>query len=75
MIQGGDVTSKDALMNKQLGAGDLGYTVPAEFRYPEIFPQERSPLRRTYRRRGEPGKGLFRLPILYRNGKSIRNKS
>ena len=26
MIQGGDVTSKDAPMNKQLGAGDLGYT-------------------------------------------------
>ena len=33
MIQGGDVTSKDAPMNKQLGAGDLGYNVPAEFRY------------------------------------------
>lgn len=28
MIQGGDVTSKDAPMNKQLGAGDLGYTFP-----------------------------------------------
>ena len=27
MVQGGDVTSKDAPMNKQLGAGDLGYTV------------------------------------------------
>mgnify|MGYP000484336676 CR=1 FL=1 len=37
MIQGGDVTSKDAPMNKQLGAGDLGYTVPAEFRYPKYF--------------------------------------
>ena len=37
MIQGGDVTSKDAPMNKQLGAGDLGYTVPAEFNYPEYF--------------------------------------
>ena len=24
MVQGGDVTSKDAPMNKQLGAGDLG---------------------------------------------------
>ena len=37
MIQGGDVTSKDAPINKQLGAGDLGYTVPAEFKYPTYF--------------------------------------
>ena len=37
MIQGGDVTSKDAPMNKSLGAGDLGYTVPAEFNYPKHF--------------------------------------
>lgn len=37
MVQGGDVTSKDAPMNKSLGAGDLRYTVPAEFRYPTRF--------------------------------------
>lgn len=37
MVQGGDVTSKNAPMNKQLGAGDLGYTVPAEFVYPTYF--------------------------------------
>lgn len=37
MIQGGDVTSKDAPMNKSLGASDLGYTVPAEFNYPKYF--------------------------------------
>lgn len=37
MIQGGDVTSKDAPMNKSLAAGDLGYTVPAEFNYPKYF--------------------------------------
>lgn len=37
MIQGGDVTSKDAPMNKSLGAGDLGYTVPAEFNFPKYF--------------------------------------
>ena len=37
MVQGGDVTSKDAPMNKQLGAGDLGYTIPAEFNYPKYF--------------------------------------
>lgn len=37
MVQGGDVTSKDAPINKSLGAGDLGYTVPAEFVYPKYF--------------------------------------
>ena len=37
MIQGGDVTSKDAPLSKYLGAGDLGYTIPAEFNYPEYF--------------------------------------
>ena len=37
MVQGGDVTSKDAPMNKSLGAGDFGYTVPAEFVYPKYF--------------------------------------
>lgn len=37
MVQGGDVTSMDAPMNKSLGAGDLGYTVPAEFVYPKYF--------------------------------------
>jgi len=37
MIQGGDVTSKNAPLNKQLGAGDLGYSVPAEFVYPRYF--------------------------------------
>ena len=37
MVQGGDVTSKDAPMSKSLGAGDLGYTVPAEFVYPKHF--------------------------------------
>lgn len=37
MIQGGDITSKDAPLNKQLGTGDLGYTVPAEFVYPRYF--------------------------------------
>lgn len=37
MIQGGDVTSKDAPLDKPLGAGDLGYTVPAEIVYPRYF--------------------------------------
>lgn len=31
MIQGGDPTSKSAQPGVQLGSGDIGYTVPAEF--------------------------------------------
>lgn len=31
MIQGGDPTSKTAKPGQQLGEGDLGYTIPAEF--------------------------------------------
>lgn len=37
MIQAGDVTSKDAPLDKELGGGDLGYTIPAEFIYPKYF--------------------------------------
>ena len=37
MIQAGDPGSKDAPMDKQLGAGDVGYTIPAEFVYPKFF--------------------------------------
>ena len=37
MVQGGDVTSKDAPIDKPLGDGDLGYTVPAEIVYPKYF--------------------------------------
>lgn len=37
MIQGGDPNSKDAPMDRQLGAGDVGYTIPAEFVYPKYF--------------------------------------
>ena len=37
MIQGGDPESKGAPMNKSLGAGGNGYTIPAEFVYPQLF--------------------------------------
>ena len=37
MIQGGDPESKGAPASKQLGAGDVGYTVPAEFVYPKYY--------------------------------------
>lgn len=37
MIQCGDQTSKNALPGQELGNFTLDYTVPAEFRYPNIF--------------------------------------
>ena len=37
MIQAGDPDSKNAPKGKMLGAGDVGYTVPAEFVYPKFF--------------------------------------
>jgi peptidyl-prolyl cis-trans isomerase B (cyclophilin B) len=36
MIQGGDPTSKTAKAGDQLGGGDIGYTIPAEF-LPNLF--------------------------------------
>ncbi|WP_240619148.1 peptidylprolyl isomerase [Chitinophaga costaii] len=36
MIQGGDPDSKHATPGQELGNGDLGYTIPAEFR-PQLF--------------------------------------
>ena len=37
MIQTGDPSSKTAAAGQQLGSGDLGYTVQAEFVYPQYF--------------------------------------
>ena len=37
MIQAGDPDSKNAPKGKMLAAGDVGYTVPAEFVYPKYF--------------------------------------
>ena len=37
MIQGGDINSKNAPMDKHLGDGELDYTLPAEFVYPQYF--------------------------------------
>lgn len=37
MIQGGDITSKDAPPEKKLGDGDMEYTIPAEIVYPKYF--------------------------------------
>lgn len=37
MIQAGDINSADAPLDQHLGDGDLGYTIPAEFIYPQYF--------------------------------------
>ena len=37
MIQAGDPNSKTAAKDQQLGDGDVGYTIPAEFVYPQLF--------------------------------------
>lgn len=37
MIQGGDPDSKGAPAEKMLGTGGPGYTIPAEFVYPQLF--------------------------------------
>jgi Peptidyl-prolyl cis-trans isomerase (rotamase) - cyclophilin family len=37
MIQAGDPESKTATQDQSLGSGDVGYTIPAEFVYPEYF--------------------------------------
>lgn len=37
MVQAGDPESKNAPKGKMLGAGDVGYTIPAEFVYPKYF--------------------------------------
>ncbi|GAE19221.1 peptidylprolyl isomerase [Bacteroides pyogenes] len=37
MIQAGDPDSKNAPKGKMLGSGDVGYTLPAEFVYPQLF--------------------------------------
>ncbi len=37
MIQTGDGSSKNATKDQMLGAGDLNYTIPAEFVYPRYF--------------------------------------
>ncbi len=37
MVQAGDPDSKNAPKGKMLGSGDVGYTIPAEFVYPQYF--------------------------------------
>ncbi len=37
MVQGGDPSSREAKAGAQLGSGDMGYTIEAEFVYPQHF--------------------------------------
>lgn len=59
MIQAGDPDSKNAPKGKMLGAGDVGYTLPAEFVYRSIFTKKalcRLPVKETMsiRRKNHP---------------------
>lgn len=68
MIQAGDPDSKNAPKGKMLGAGDVGYTVPAEFVYPKYFHKKGA---LSAARQGDnvnTEKRIFRLSVLYRNG-------
>lgn len=37
MVQAGDPNSRDTAFTGMLGVGDIGYTVPAEIQFPEIY--------------------------------------
>lgn len=37
MIQGGDPETKNSIKDKTYGEGDVGYTIPAEFKTPNIY--------------------------------------
>ena len=74
MVQGGDVTSKDAPMNKQLGAGDLGYTIPAEFNYPQYFHKKGALCAARTGDEVNPEKASSASTVLYRHGQEIIRK-
>jgi len=37
MVQAGDPNSKDSTYTGMLGIGDIGYTIPAEIKFPELY--------------------------------------
>lgn len=37
MVQAGDPNSRDTAFTGMLGAGDIGYTIPAEINFPELY--------------------------------------
>jgi len=37
MVQAGDPNSKDTTYTGMLGVGDIGYTIPAEIKFPELY--------------------------------------
>ena len=60
MIQAGDPDSKNAPKGKMLGAGDVGYTVPAEFVYPKYFHKKH--MKEIYKmRKANDENGLYDL--------------
>lgn len=70
MIQAGDPDSKNAPKGKMLGAGDVGYTLPAEFVYPKYFTKRRfvgCPSGRQCK-----SERIIRLPVLHCDRQSVQ---
>ena len=75
MIQGGDPDSKNAPKGKSLGSGDAGYTIPAEFVYPQLFHKKGALSAARQSDEVNPKKGFQWLPVLHRYRKSLFYRS
>ena len=65
MIQAGDPDSKNAPKGKMLGAGDVGYTLPAEFVYPKYFHKKGALSAARQGDECESEERIIRLPVLH----------
>ena len=54
-----------------LGAGDVGYTIPAEFVYPKYFHKKGALSAARQGDECESGEGVIRLPVLHRDRKGV----
>lgn len=71
MIQAGDPDSKNAPKGKMLGAGDVGYTLPAEFVYPEYF-HKKALVCCPSGRQCKSEERIIRLPVLHCDRQSVQ---
>ena len=71
MIQAGDPDSKNAPKGKMLGAGDVGYTLPAEFVYPKYFHKRRFVCCPSGRQ-CKSEERIIRLPVLHCDRQSVQ---
>ena len=67
MIQAGDPDSKNAPKGKMLGAGDVGYTLPAE-----VFSQKRRFVCCPSGRQCKSEERIIRLPVLHCDRQSVQ---